>query len=57
MTFSSMTSIAILTLMAALLSKDQVKFSKLNSEFSNETFVSCHKLLKRIALVYFLKTD
>ena len=36
----------ILTFMAALLSKDQVKFSKLNSDFSNKIFVSCHKLLK-----------
>ena len=35
-----------LTFMAALLSKDQVKFSKLNSDFSNLIFVSCHKLLK-----------
>ena len=32
--------------MAALLSKDQVIFSKLNSDFSNNFFVSCHKLSK-----------
>ena len=32
--------------MAALLSRDQVKFSKLNSECSNKIFVSCLKLLK-----------
>ena len=37
---------ATLTFMAALLSKDQVKFSKLNSDFSNKIFVSCHKLSK-----------
>ena len=36
----------ILTCMATLLSKDQVKFSKLNSGISNNFFVSCHKLLK-----------
>ena len=36
----------ILTFMAALLSKDQVKFSKLNSNFSYKIFVSCHKLSK-----------
>ena len=35
-----------LTCMAALLSKDQMKFSKLNSDFSNLIFASCHKLSK-----------
>ena len=32
--------------MATLLSKDQVKFLKLNSDFSNDFFSSCHRLLK-----------
>ena len=32
--------------MAALLSNEQVKFSKLNSDFLNNAFVSCHKLSK-----------
>ena len=41
-----------LTFMAALLSKDQVKFSKLNSDFLNDFF--CVFLS---SLVYFLKTD
>ena len=33
----------ILTFMAALRSKDQMKFSNLKSDFSNKIFVSCHK--------------
>ena len=34
------------TFLATLLSKDQVKFLKLNSDFSNWIFVYCHKLSK-----------
>ena len=36
----------ILTFMATLLSKDQAKFSELNSDFSNKIFVSFLNLLK-----------
>ena len=32
--------------MAALLSKDYVKFSKLKTDFFNKILVSCHKLSK-----------
>ena len=35
-----------LTFMAAQISKDQVKLSELNSDFSNPILVSCHKLSK-----------
>ena len=35
-----------LTFMATLLRMDNVKFSKLNSDFSNYFFVSCQKLSK-----------
>ena len=41
--------------MAALLSKDQVKFSKLNSDFSNKIFVSFHKLSKTYSPSVLLK--
>ena len=44
-----------LTFMAALLSKEQVKFSKLNLDFSNYFFVSCLKLSKMYSPSIFFK--
>ena len=49
--------LGILTFMATMLSKDQVKFSELNSDFSNLIFVSCLKLLKTYSPSLFLMTD
>ena len=43
--------------MATLLSKDQVKLSELNSDFSNWIFVSCLKIFKTCSPSVFLKTD
>ena len=45
----------ILTFMATLLSKDQVKFSELNSDFLNNILVSCLQLLKTYSPSVFLK--
>ena len=47
----------ILTFMATLLCKDQVKFSELNSDFSNKIFVSCLKLLKTYSPSVFFKVE
>ena len=44
-----------LMFMATLLSKDQLKFSELNSDFSNLIFVPCHKLLKMYSPCVFFK--
>ena len=41
--------------MATLLGKDQVKFSELNSDFSNYIFVSCLKLSKTYSPSEFYK--
>ena len=41
--------------MATLLSKDHVKFSELNSDFSNKIFVSWLKLLKTYSPSVFFK--
>ena len=48
-------NLGILTFMATLLSKDQVKFSELNSDFSNQIFVSCFKLSKTYSPCEFFK--
>ena len=45
----------ILTFMATLLSKDLVKFSELNLDFSNLIFVSCFKLSKMYSPSDFFK--